>query len=95
MADEVLMRAPGLRPSMSRGVIDLLGLVGSVVFAVPVAFFGLLKMLDGDLLVGAGFVAFAAVMVVGMEIYTSPTDVAGNVLSRAVGKIAKRPDDEE
>jgi inner membrane protein involved in colicin E2 resistance len=80
---------------MSRGVIDLLGLAGSVVFAIPVAFFGLLRMLDGDLLVGTGFVVFAAVMVVGMEIYTSPTDVAGNVLSSAVGKIAKRPDDEE
>jgi hypothetical protein len=80
---------------MSRGLIDLFGFAGSVVFAIPVAYFGLLRVLDGDLLAGAGFLAFAAVMVVGMEIYTSPTDVAGNVASRTVGKVAKRPDDEE
>ncbi len=80
---------------MSRGVIDLLGLAGSVVFAIPVGFFGLLRMADGDFLAGIGFIAFAAVMVVGMEIYTSPADVAGNALTRVVGAVAKQPDDEE
>ena len=80
---------------MSRGVIGFLGFASSVVFAIPVAFFGLLRVLDGEFLVGVGFVVFAAVMVVGMEVYTSPKDVAGNALSRAVGKVVKHPDDEE
>jgi hypothetical protein len=95
MADAALMNPPGLLAGMSRGVIEFLGLASSVVFAIPVAFFGLLRVLDGDLLVGAGFVAFAVVMVAATEIYTSPTDVAGNVVSRAAGKLVKRPDDEE
>jgi inner membrane protein involved in colicin E2 resistance len=80
---------------MSRGITGLLGLASSVVFAIPVAFFGLLRVIDGDLLVGAGFVALAAVMVVGMELYTSPTDVAGGLVSRVVGTVAKDPEDEE
>lgn len=80
---------------MSRGITGLLGLASSVVFAIPVAFFGLLRVIDGDLLVGGGFVALAAVMVVGMEVYTSPTDVAGGLASRVVGKVAKEPDDED
>ena len=80
---------------MSRGLIDLFGFASSVVFAIPVAFFGLLNVTQGNLLVGAGFLAFAAVMVVGMEIYTSPTDLLGSVASRAVGKVVTTPDDDE
>ncbi|MFC7131959.1 MULTISPECIES: DUF7533 family protein [Salinibaculum] len=80
---------------MSRGITGLLGLAGSVVFAIPVAFFGLLRLLDGDVLVGAGFVAFAVVMVVGMEIYTSPTDLLGVAARKVAGTVAKSPDDEE
>jgi hypothetical protein len=80
---------------MPDGVIDLLGFAGSVVFAIPVAFFGLLRITEGDMLVGGGFLALAAVMVVGMELYTSPTDVAGGIAKRVAGKVVKQPDDEE
>ena len=80
---------------MARGVIETLQLAGSVVFASPVAFFGLLRLMDGEAVLGVAFLALAVVMVVGMELYTSPTDIPGMVAKRVAGRVVKTPDDEE
>jgi hypothetical protein len=80
---------------MSRGVIEFLQFAGSVVFAVPVAFFGILKLIEGDALLGAGFLAFSVVMVLGREYLTSPQDLPAAALQRAAGIVAKDPDDED
>jgi hypothetical protein len=80
---------------MSRGVIEFLQFAGSVVFAVPVGFFGLLKLAEGDVLVGAGFLILSVVMVVGREYITSPKDLPAMALQRVTGRVAKDPDDEE
>jgi len=90
-----LILAPALRPAMSRGVIEFLQFAGSVVFAVPVAFFGILKLVEGDALVGAGFLLFSVVMVLGREYITSPQDLPAAALQRAAGVVAKDPDEEE
>jgi len=79
---------------MSRGVIEQVQLVGSVVFALPVAFFGALKLAGGDTLLGAGFLALAVVMFVGQEVYTSPTDLAAGVAQRVTGRVVDDPDEE-
>jgi hypothetical protein len=80
---------------MSRGVIEFLQFAGSVVFAVPVAFFGILKLIEGDALLGAGFLAFSVVMVLGREYLTSPQDLPAAALQRAAGIVSKDPDDED
>ncbi|MEF8786328.1 MAG: hypothetical protein V5A45_10380 [Haloarculaceae archaeon] len=80
---------------MSRGVIEFLQFAGSVVFAVPVGFFGLLKLAEGDVLVGAGFLFLSAVMVLGREYITSPKDLPAMALQRVTGRVVKDPDEEE
>ena len=80
---------------MARGVIEFLQFAGSVVFAVPVAFFGVLKVTQGDALVGAGFFVLSVVMVLGREYVTSPQDLPAAALQRVAGVVAKDPDDEE
>ena len=80
---------------MSRGVIEFLQFAGSVVFAVPVAFFGILQFTDGNPLVGAGFLLLSVVMVLGREYVTSPQDLPAAALQRVAGAVAKDPDDEE
>jgi hypothetical protein len=79
---------------MSRGVIGFLQFAGSVVFAVPVGFFGLLKLTQGDALVGAGFLLLSVVMVYGREYVTSPQDLPAAALQRVAGVVAKDPEDE-
>jgi hypothetical protein len=80
---------------MSRGVLGLLQLAGSVVFAAPVAIFGLFKLTAGEFLLGGGFLLLAALMVVGQELYTSPRDLPGNAVQRVTGWVVKDSDDEE
>lgn len=77
------------------GIVGTIQLAATLVFALPVGLLGVQFLLDGKLLLGAGFVAVAALMV-GLEEYlTTPTDVPTSVAEKAVGKVAKTPDDEE
>jgi hypothetical protein len=78
---------------MARGVIEFLQFAGSVVFAVPVAFFGVLQFMEGNTLVGAGFLVLAAAMVAGREYITSPEDLPAAALQRVAGVVAKDPDE--
>ena len=90
-----LLRLLSVGRVVSRGVIGLVELAGAVVFAAPVAFFGLLRLLEGDLLVGGGFLCLAAAMVAGREYVTSPRDLPAAALERVAGRVAKPPDDED
>ncbi len=80
---------------MSRGVIEFLQFAGSVVFSIPVGFFGVLRLIDGDALVGVGFLLLSVAMVLGREHITSPQDLPAAALQRVAGVVAKDPDDEE
>jgi len=80
---------------VSRGVIGLLELAGAVVFAIPVAFFGLLMLVEGQVLVAAAFFLLAGLMILGKEYVTSPQDLPAAALERIAGRVAKEPDDEE
>ncbi|USZ69332.1 hypothetical protein NGM10_06230 [Halorussus salilacus] len=77
------------------GIIDTLQLAATLVFALPVGLLGAEKLLAGETLVGAAFVGVAVLMVVVQEYLTRPTDVPGSFAQKALGKVAKTPDDEE
>lgn len=79
---------------MSRGIVATLQLAASVVVAVPVAAFGLFKIAEGEPLLGVGFLALSALVVVVEEAVTSPTDVPAMVLERVAGRVVETPDDE-
>ena len=77
------------------GIMGTISLAATLVFALPVGLLGIQFLLDGKTLVGGGFVAVAVVMVALQEYLTTPTDVPTSVAEKAVGKVAKTPDDEE
>jgi len=49
---------------MRLGILDLISLLGSLIFAIPVANFGVTRLLAGDTPMGLALVAVAVAMVV-------------------------------
>lgn len=80
---------------MAKGIIGQLQLFGTVILAVPVAYWGLSTFLGGDRLVGGAVLALAVLMVAIEEYVTKPTDVAADAAQEAAGKVVETPDDEE
>ena len=77
------------------GIIGTIKLAGTLVFALPIGLLGLQFLWNGRTALGGGFVAVAVLMVVLQEYLTTPTDVPTSVAEKAVGKVAKSPDEEE
>ncbi|ESP87684.1 DUF7533 family protein [Candidatus Halobonum tyrrellensis] len=80
---------------MALGILDLVGLGASLLFAIPLAGYGLGRLSDGDPLVGAAFVAVAALMVYLPQRLTTPGDIPGKIAERTVGSAVTTPDGEE
>lgn len=91
---------------MALGILDQLGLAASLVFAIPVALYGLQQAAGGQALVGAAFLVVAALMVYLPQRLTTPGDIPGKAAEKAVstavgteggtesGTTAARVDDE-
>jgi uncharacterized membrane protein YedE/YeeE len=77
------------------GILDMIGTVGMLIFALPVAGYGIERAVGGDLLFGAGFVLLAALMVVLPQKLTTPGDIPGAIVERTVGGVVSVDDDEE
>lgn len=81
---------------MGKGILDTVGLMAAVVFAVPVAFLGVDFLLRGEPLLGVGFLVIAVLMVAVEEYVTTPGDVPGAIAGRLAGAVVKsEPEDEE
>lgn len=80
---------------MGLGILDLIGLAAALVFAVPVALFGLERLVAGDALLGGVLLAIAAGMVLVEEYVTTPRDVPAVVASEAASRVATVEDDED
>ncbi|MEZ3116386.1 hypothetical protein RYH80_10740 [Halobaculum sp. MBLA0147] len=80
---------------MRLGILDMLGTVGMLIFALPVAGYGIERALGGDAVVGGGFLVLAVLMVLLPQKLTTPSDVPGAVAERAVGGVVSTDDDEE
>lgn len=80
---------------MSFGILDLLTTVGTVIFALPVAGYGIERALSGDLVVGGGFLLVATLMVVLPQKLTTPGDIPSAVAERLVGRTVAVDDEEE
>ena len=90
------MRLRRQRPVMIAGILDMVQRLGTVVLALTIALPGLdFLLLRGDLFVGGGLLALAALVLVVSESVRSPSDVSTSTAQRVVGLIAKEPDDEE
>ena len=92
VSDERLLPNAHLRRAMPRGILELVGLAGSVLFASSVGLFGLQTLADGDAVAGLGYLGVAALMVLVPYYVTTPDDVAGSAAERAVGWVVKDDD---
>lgn len=79
----------------SMGIMDTIGLAASLVFAIPVAIFGLNRLVDGQTLLGGGLLLVAALMVLLPQKLTTPMDIPQKIAGKAVGKAVKTPDEEQ
>ena len=77
------------------GILEMVGLAATLVFAIPVALFGLEHLVGGDTLVGVGLLVVAVLMVVLPRRLTTPQDIPGEVAERVVGSAVKSDDDSE
>jgi len=75
-------------------ITGLFGLAVTLAFAIPVAMLGVQFLTDGRTVVGAGFLAIAALMVLINEYVASPGDIPGMLAGRVVGTVAKEPEAE-
>lgn len=80
---------------MGRGIFDLIGLLGVLIFALPVALFGLTRLVAGEPLMGVVMIGIAVGMVAVEEYIMSPRDIPAEVASATVEKAIETPDDEE
>lgn len=80
---------------MKLGILDTVSLAATLVFALPIALFGIDRIVAGQTLLGGAFVAIGVLMVLLREKLTTPSDVPASAAQKVVGKIAKTDDDEE
>ncbi|MFB6142269.1 MAG: hypothetical protein ABEJ30_02875 [Halorientalis sp.] len=80
---------------MRLGILDMIGLAATLVFAIPVGTFGLRLVFDGRPVMGVGLLVVAALMIGLPQYLTTPQDIPGKVVEKTVGSAVKPPDDEE
>jgi hypothetical protein len=81
---------------MSRlGILDLLGLAATLVFAIPVGLFGIEKLLAGDLAVGLAGIGIAVAMVAVEQWLWTPGDVAGDTAQGMLDRVLTEPEEGE
>jgi hypothetical protein len=77
---------------VSRGVLGLVGLAGTLAFALPAAALGLQYVADGRP-IGWGLIGAAALMLVAEERITGPGELPDRAAERAADRL--RPDEQE
>jgi len=78
---------------MPRGILELVGLAGSVLFAASVGLFGVETLVAGSTIPGLGYLVVAALMVVVPYYVTMPGDVAGSAVERTVDSVVETEDE--
>ncbi len=66
---------------MGLGIFDLISLLGSLIFAIPVANFGINRLLAGDTPMGLALVAVAVAMVLLPHYFLDPRTIAQKLLA--------------
>ncbi|WP_410765746.1 hypothetical protein [Haloferax sp. DFSO60] len=80
---------------MRLGILEMIGLGATLIFAIPVGIFGLTLLADGRMTLGGGMVALAILMVALPKFLTMPQDIPAMAVEKVVGSATKDPDEEE
>ena len=66
---------------MNLGVMDMIGLAASLVFALPLANYAVIRLLAGELAPGVGLLVVAVAMVVLPQYFLDPARIARRLLA--------------
>ena len=66
---------------MTLGLMDMVGLAASLVFALPLANYAVIRLVAGEVALGAGLLVVAAAMVVLPQYFLDPARIARRLLS--------------
>ncbi|QKG92353.1 hypothetical protein HPS36_05655 [Halorubrum salinarum] len=66
---------------MRLGLLDMIGLAASLVFALPLANYAIIRLAAGETALGAGLLVVAAAMVVLPQYFLDPARIARKLLS--------------
>jgi len=80
---------------VARGILETFGLAGSVLLAAPPALFGAQRLVDGDALLGGGFLVLSALMILVPQYAKTPDDVVAGTVERGVGWVVGSDDARE
>lgn len=80
---------------MGLGILDTLGLVASLIFAIPVGVFAIDRLLAGEQLLGGFLLVVAVLMVALPQRLTTPQDVPGTVAGKVIGGAVADPDESD
>ncbi|KAB1186782.1 MULTISPECIES: hypothetical protein [Haloferax] len=80
---------------MRLGILEMIGLGASLIFAIPLGVFGLTLLMDGRTVFGGAMVFLAVLMVALPKYLTTPQDIPMLAAEKVMGGIAKEPDEEE
>ena len=80
---------------MALGILDIVGLGASLIFALPLAGYGLGQVADGDPVVGGAAIVVAVLMVYLPQRITTPGDIPGKILGGAVESAVTTPEERE
>lgn len=81
--------------TMAHGILDTIGLAGTVLFAAPVALLGADFLVRGDPVQGGAFLGIAALMILVPRYVRTPGDVAGDAAGRLTEAVVESGDEED
>ncbi|AOW79526.1 hypothetical protein HTSR_0325 [Halodesulfurarchaeum formicicum] len=77
------------------GIVDLVTLGGTLLFALPIGVFGLSLLARGELLLGFVGTGVAAGLVMVERLLWTPEDVPGEFLQSLADRIVERPPEDQ
>ena len=80
---------------MQLGIMDLIGLATTLVFAIPVANFGVIQLLAGKAVAGVALVGVAVAMVVLPQYFLDPKRILTRLLRGLLPARLRTSSDEE
>lgn len=89
-----LLSVPTIENPMSQGILEMVGSMVTLVFAIPLALAGGELLLSGNLPIGIGLLAVALAMIVVDQYVVTPGDLPVLIASKLGGAVAEQPDEE-
>lgn len=80
---------------MPRGLLEMVGFMTTVVFAIPLTIAGLDLVRRGNVAIGVGLLGAAATMFLVNEYVTRPGDIPTLIASKVAGTVVSDPDDSD